>query len=189
MNSNSRFPYWTPGSTRLAADAATPPRPLDGAVPAARRSPAQLPDGSQQELVLLLRLWSRRRCHPLCRALPPSAVPASPGVAAPMAWRSAFIAGNCEFLSHAVAPPRRGGCLSAAPRTPLTGTDRANAHRLRAGRLPARWDDAVGLPAPSSAASRFGFRRGIRHLQDRKSTRLNSSQLVISYAIYCWTIE
>src|ERR1017187_4110360 len=42
-----------PGSTPLAAAEATQPRPLDGAVPAARRSPAQLPVGSPEELVLL----------------------------------------------------------------------------------------------------------------------------------------
>src|ERR1022692_4778601 len=100
--------------------------------------------------VLLLRLWPRRRCDSLCRALSPGAVPASPGTAAPLAWRDAFTAGSCEFLWHAVTPSCRGGCLSAAPRTPLAGTDRAHAHRLRAGRLPARLVDAVGLPAPGS---------------------------------------
>src|ERR1039457_1990654 len=137
---------------------------MDGAVPFAWRSQTKLPGGSQQKPVLLLRLWPRRRCDSLCRALSPGAVPASPGTAAPLAWRGAFTAGSCEVLWHAVTPSWRGGCLSAAPRTPLAGTDRAHAHRLRAGRLPARLVDAVGLPAPGSASSRFGFRRGIRHL-------------------------
>src|SRR5260370_22996370 len=51
-------------SSRLAADPATEPRPLDGTVSAALRSQAQLPGGSQQEPVLLLRLSlnSRVRC-------------------------------------------------------------------------------------------------------------------------------
>ena len=44
---------------------------------------------------------------------------------------------------------RRGGCLSAPTRSPLAGTDRAHADRLRARRLLARLVDAVGLPAPA----------------------------------------
>src|ERR1019366_7160266 len=135
-----------------------PARPLSrgrwmGLCPFAWRSQTKLPGGSQQKPVLLLRLWPRRRCDSLCRALSPGAVPASPGTAAPLAWRDAFTAGSCEFLWHAVTPSCRGGCLSAAPRTPLAGTDRAHAHRLRAGRLPARLVDAVGLPAPGSAST------------------------------------
>ena len=55
-------------------------------------------------------------------------------------------------------------CLSAPTRTPLAGTDRAHADRLRAWRLPARLADAVGLPAPGSASSRAGHRRRLRHL-------------------------
>src|SRR6202011_1939712 len=100
---------------------------MDRAVPSAQRSQAKLPDGSQPELVLLLRLWPRRRCDPLCRTLSPGELPASPGVAAPMAWLGDFAAGTREFLSHAVTPSRRGGCLSAATRIPLAGTDRAHA--------------------------------------------------------------
>src|SRR2546426_9148958 len=57
---------------------------------------------------------------------------------------------------HAVRPPRA---------RPAPGTDR---------RLPAR-------------LSRRGLRRrtGCGRRQDRKSTRLNSSHLVISYAVFC----
>ena len=148
----------------MAAGAATQPRPVDGAVPAACRSPAQLPDGFRQELVLLLRLWPRRRCDPLCRTLPSGAVSASRDIAAPMAWCSTLAARSRELLSPAVTPSRRGGCLSAPPRTPLAGTDRAHAHRLRAWRMPARLADAAGLPTPGSPSSRFGFDRGIRYL-------------------------
>ena len=81
-------------------------------------------------------------------------------------WRGGapLLQGSHEFLSPAVTPSRRGGCLSAPPRTPLTRTDRAHAHRLCAWRLPARLADTVGLPTPSPASSRFGLRRGIRHL-------------------------
>src|ERR1017187_7003709 len=122
---------------------------MDGAVPFAWRSQTKLPGGSQQKPVLLLRLWPRRRCDSLCRALSPGAVPASPGTAAPLAWRDAFTAGSCEFLWHAVTPSCRGGCLSAAPRTPLAGTDRAHAHRLRAGRCLRGWLTQLGYPLPA----------------------------------------
>src|SRR5207248_6894404 len=128
------------------------------------RSPAQLPDRSPQELVLLLWLWPRRRCDPFCRDLSPGTVSASHSFAAPMAWLGALAARSCEFLSHAVTPSCRGGGLSAAPGTPRAGTDRAHADRLCAWWLPARLADAFGLPAPRSAPSRFGFGRGIRHL-------------------------
>ena len=148
---------WQPG-------AAPQPWPMDGAVPFAWRSQTQLPGGSQQKPVLLLRLWPRRRRDSLCRTLSPGEVPASPGIAAPMARRGRPC---CTKLRVSIAcsyTATRGGCLSAPTRTPLAGTDRAHAHRLRAGRLPARLADAVGLPAPGSASSRFGYRRGIRHL-------------------------
>src|SRR5256885_2522294 len=48
---------------------------------------------------------------------------------------------------------------------------------FRSGMLPAERrmiDDDVVLPGPADA-----------HLGDRKSTRLNSSHLVISYAVFC----
>src|SRR6266849_6789675 len=111
---------------------------MDGTVPSAQRSQAKLSDGSQQELVLLLRLWPRRRCDPLCRTLSPGEVPASSGLATPLAWLGAFTARSGEFLPRALAPPRRGDCLSAAAWTPLAGIDRAHAHRLRAWWLSAR---------------------------------------------------
>ena len=50
-----------------------------------------------------------------------------------------------EFLSHAVTPPWRGGCLPVPTRHPLAGTHRAHANRLCSWRLPARLADAVGL--------------------------------------------
>src|SRR5256885_11833392 len=52
---------------------------------------------------------------------------------------------------------------------------RSGFHRARAPRRPARSDRAPPRRA----------RRGDRELQDRKSTRLNSSHLVISYAVFC----
>src|SRR2546426_6346209 len=42
---------------------------------------------------------------------------------------------------------------------------------------------AVRRPGRRMAAGRFGFQAD--QLQDRKSTRLNSSHLVISYAVFC----
>jgi hypothetical protein len=137
---------------------------MDGAVPSAQRSQAKLPDGSQPELVLLLRLWPWWRCDPFCRALLPGEVPAGPGATAPMAWLGPFTAGSREFLSPAVTPSRRGGRLSAATRSPLAGADRAHADRLCARRLPARLADAVGLPTVCFASSRLGHDPWIRHL-------------------------
>ena len=127
-----------------------PARPLSrgrwmGLCPLHARSQTKLPGGSRQEPVLLLRLWPRRRRDSLRRTLSPGEVPASFGVAAPMARLGAVAAGSRRFLSHAVTPPQRGGCLSAPTRSPLAGTDRAHADRLRARRLPARLADAVGL--------------------------------------------
>src|SRR5260370_34634151 len=98
---------------------------MDGVVPSAQRSQAKLPDGSQPELVLLLRLWTRRRCDPFCRTLSPGEVPASPGATAPMAWLGLFAAGSREVLSHAGTPSRRGGRPSSATRGPLAGACRA----------------------------------------------------------------
>src|SRR6266850_6511694 len=68
-------------------------------------------------------------------------------------------------------------------------------HAARRGGLPDRGDDApgdlddAGHPAGQSAVERPGAphedpRRG-RVRRDRKSTRLNSSHLVISYAVFC----
>src|SRR5256885_11246991 len=56
-----------------------------------------------------------------------------------------------------------------------------------AGELPASVDDvptsANSTTAPISKA--IGLEPFMRHLLDRKSTRLNSSHLVISYAVFC----
>src|SRR5256885_3641118 len=53
-------------------------------------------------------------------------------------------------------------------------------HRsVRAGRQGAKEDAGAAVRRPR--ASRFGQ----RHQRDRKSTRLNSSHLVISYAVFC----
>src|SRR5450631_2750216 len=134
---------------------------MDRALPSTQRSQPKLPDGSQQKLVLLLRLWPRRRCDPLCRTLSPGEVPTSSELAAPLAWLGAFTARGGEFLPRALAPPRRGDCLSAAARTPLAGIDRAHAHRLRAWRLPAGLAPAVGLSVLGLAPSRPGQRCGL----------------------------
>src|SRR5688500_19852022 len=44
------------------------------------------------------------------------------------------------------------------------------------------WLDQVVDPGAAAADLRFG---GREQFQDRKSTRLNSSHLVISYAVFC----
>src|SRR5688500_19687146 len=71
-------------------------------------------------------------------------------------------------------------------------------HRARHVRHAAPGRAAGGgasLPGPAGALSAApGTPRGIRgagpaHLRDRKSTRLNSSHLVISYAVFCLKIK
>src|ERR1019366_7198085 len=64
---------------------------MDGVVPFAWRSQAQLPGGYQQRPLLLLRLWPRRRRDSLRGAVSPGEVLASRGVAAPMARRGALL--------------------------------------------------------------------------------------------------
>src|SRR6266404_5494380 len=81
-----------------------------------------------------------------------------------MAWLGAVITRSRRFLSHAVTPPRRGGGLSAPTRSPLAGTDRAYADRLRVRRWLTKLADAVGLPTAGSASSRFGHCRWLRRL-------------------------
>jgi hypothetical protein len=58
-----------------------------------------------------------------------------------------------------------GDCLSAPTRSPLAGSDRAHADRLRTRRLPARLADAVGLPVLGPASSRVGHRRRVRRFR------------------------
>src|SRR5437016_1659991 len=57
------------------------------------------------------------------------------------------------------------GGLSASTRSPLAGTDRTHADRLRARRLLAGLADAVGLPTGSFASGRSGDRRGLRRIR------------------------
>src|SRR5256885_12467661 len=89
------------------------------------------------------------------RALAPAARP-SGGQRAPVADLAAPGAGTC----HARATARAGGCGIAGPCTPLSAGCRA--------------------AAPVLGQSAAGARS-----RDRKSTRLNSSHLVISYAVFC----
>src|SRR5438034_7088621 len=49
---------------------------------------------------------------------------------------------------------------------------------------PARRPDTP-LPPPHTDAGRTAPRRGLLRSPDRKSTRLNSSHTVISYAVFC----
>src|SRR5215469_3851254 len=144
---------------------------MDGAMPFAWGSQAKLRGGSPQRPLLLLRLWPRRGRDSLRGTLSPGEVLASRGIAAPMAWCRASVAGSCTFLSHSVTPPQRSGCLSVPTRNPLVGTDRAHADRLCAWRLSARLVDTVGLLFADPASGRPGDRRGLRRI--RASYRLS----------------
>src|SRR2546426_6187036 len=66
------------------------------------------------------------------------------------------------------------------------GTDLIGLMKDRA-QLPERLLDINGLPdmARIEALPDGGLRIGARQDADRKSTRLNSSHLVISYAVFC----
>src|ERR1700736_3654140 len=59
----------------------------------------------------------------------------------------------------------------------LAGSDRAHADWLRARWLLARLADTVGLPGPSSAASRFGDCLWVRHLQASRGVSAGSEPL------------
>src|SRR5688500_19772525 len=66
--------------------------------------------------------------------------------------------------------------------------DRAAADRRSAGRAFAGLHAGVNVDLqPERSADRAGRKRlgRLSRLQDRKSTRLNSSHLVISYAVFC----
>src|SRR5438034_4561508 len=56
--------------------------------------------------------------------------------------------------------------------------------RGRPGRLPVHRGQAVGICRADAGRDRGGDRRFHQEL-DRKSTRLNSSHTVISYAVFC----
>src|SRR5256885_4722268 len=65
------------------------------------------------------------------------------------------------------------------------GDGAARAHRARAGRCGRRrWRKALARLG-QARDDRTEFRGSARRLADRKSTRLNSSHLVISYAVFC----
>src|SRR5688500_9597095 len=78
-------------------------------------------------------------------------------------------------FSSSVAPVRRGEHMSARSLIDLMITRSSNpaTDALLA---------AVGGPA---AVNDWARRAGLREFTDRKSTRLNSSHLVISYAVFC----
>src|ERR1035441_8101829 len=129
---------------------------MHGAVPSARRSQAKLPDGSQQELVLLLWLWPRRRRDPFRRVVSSTPVSASRGALASMAWRGELAGASEKLLPHSVTPPFRSSPVFAPTRFAVSRSDRTHADRLRAGPLPARLADAVGLPTFPPAPNRPG---------------------------------
>src|SRR5215472_17277317 len=63
-----------------------------------------------------------------------------------MARLAVAAARGSKFLSHAVAPPRRGRCLLVPTRYPLAGTHRAYANRLCSGGCLRSWLTQLGYP-------------------------------------------
>src|SRR5688500_19854204 len=86
-------------------------------------------------------------------------------------------------------PTRRSSDLPAVARAPRASgiarrTRRRNVERLRGDFLRQPADQHLNRPACSwRAPSYLGFGAPVE--EDRKSTRLNSSHLVISYAVFC----
>src|SRR5439155_24682004 len=79
-------------------------------------------------------------------------------------------------------PTRRSSDLSPSPRSRRCYSSRRPAGRTaRKSRSPAVWDTEPRGGAPSSRLSSTAGERDL----DRKSTRLNSSHVAISYAVFC----
>src|SRR5436190_4470780 len=57
--------------------------------------------------------------------------------------------------------------------------------RSTVGQFAAKVSRAIGFPAPDERAAVEALRSAEVVPQDRKSTRLNSSHTVISYAVFC----
>ena len=134
-------------------------------MPAASGSSSQLRGRSHQRLVLLLRLWTWRRCDSLCRDLSRGEIPPGSGAAPPMAWPRTTYAGRCELLSPAARTALRGSCLSRSTRNPLTGSHRSHANRLRARRVPAPLVDGTGPPFGGPVSGWLGHIRRLRHVR------------------------
>src|SRR5205807_8857869 len=80
-------------------------------------------------------------------------------------------------------PTRRSSDLAAGTFLARSGSaDPTACHRAR--RQDSRCPVRTSGPVPASAGSRVLQRAPLRR-EDRKSTRLNSSHLVISYAVFC----
>src|SRR5690606_41419040 len=92
----------------------------------------------------------------------------------------------CRFARMLIARPGLGQCFSAAPSTAETETrslhDALPISERNRRNLPAR-----AVPVVESRKLRPKAQREGQHLHagDRKSTRLNSSHVKISYAVFC----
>src|SRR5256885_17222488 len=89
------------------------------------------------------------------------------------------------FFFLMIRPPPKSTLFPTPPlsrsrrlREPRRPARRSLPHRALPGR------GALGLPAPGAQRNHRFHAADPRHL-DRKSTRLNSSHLVISYAVFC----
>src|SRR5947208_10844525 len=100
----------------------------------------------------------------------------------PRPSRSTLFPYTTLFRSGVDHPP--GGELSGGGCDRLAELDRRLLIRLLLDRSPAGADDR---PGDAAAVAKLGVRRiGDRvDLEDRKSTRLNSSHQIISYAVFC----
>src|SRR6266511_5096048 len=106
--------------------------------------------------------------------------------------RAARRAGNQSARSTRTtsAPKAAGAVGDHAPGSGTTASDRRwPSARSRAARSGADWTaTATRITPPLSRLVPAGARRApasSRHARDRKSTRLNSSHVKISYAVFC----
>src|SRR5438034_6807062 len=98
---------------------------------------------------------------------------------------------NCELRTRSVRKRTNNGCQS--PSTPAHGDASQKDHAFRVGTFRCEAEPIANPGKLESIRFRSGHNRRAAQrgsdqacgLRDRKSTRLNSSHTVISYAVFC----
>src|SRR5690606_40357261 len=99
---------------------------------------------------------------------------------------SASSSSSCSLLPHLVLLAAPAAIvyytLSLHDALPICGSRNRHTNRDRANQFPAWVGRGAHHPSPAPDQR---FRKAIHYLLDRKSTRLNSSHVKISYAVFC----
>src|SRR5258705_12474692 len=122
---------------------------------------------------------TRNRHRVLCQCFYPPLRCAVSSATNPQEWR--FITMRCPYCKNSQTEVFRTKCLRS--RTYRYRRCQFCKAKFRTQERPVRWE-GVDRKWPGTAPSRTGWRSN-RVLADRKSTRLNSSHLGISYAVFC----